>query len=87
MSPMRDELLAQIAEEEARLAALDHQRDEARVRLQMLRQQLLRWLLSPPSPPAFHSPSPDRVRPHRARRCDSSGHSFAGARTSSRSAS
>lgn len=40
MSMTREELLAQIAEEEARLTALDHQRDGARARLEMLRQQL-----------------------------------------------
>jgi hypothetical protein len=38
--PTRDEALARIAEEEARLAELDRQRDDARARLDALRQQL-----------------------------------------------
>jgi len=44
----RDELLAQIGEEEARLARLERQRDEARARLEVLRHQLA----ATPSPPA-----------------------------------
>ena len=39
MSPTRDELRARITEEEGRLTALDQLRDEARARLEMLRQE------------------------------------------------
>lgn len=48
MSPSREELLAWIAEEEARLAGLERQREEARARLEALRQELA----ATPSPPA-----------------------------------
>ena len=48
MMVTRDELLAQIGEEEARLARLERQRDEARARLEVLRHQLA----ATPSPPA-----------------------------------
>lgn len=47
MSPTRDQLLAQIAAEEARLAGLEHHRDESRSRLQTLRQQLAAGLGHP----------------------------------------
>ncbi len=39
MSRVRDEILAKIAEEEARLTALDHQREDARKRLEGLRRE------------------------------------------------
>lgn len=51
MSPTEDDLLAQIAEEEARLAALEREQEEVRARLDVLRQQTIR--AAPPPASAF----------------------------------